>query len=86
MPSQTERKAQLVEFIHNNNLASLWVDAFRVGIREDQIVSINFYAAQPEGQIEQARIVSAEEPLKNLINTLCKSIDYYPNKDSSKKS
>ena len=73
-------------FITNNNLPSLWVDAFRVGTRDDGIVSVNFYAAQPEGQLEQARIVSASEPLKNLINTLCKAMDYYPTKDSSKKS
>ncbi len=86
MSSQTTNKKQPVKLIHNNNLPSLWIDAFRVGIREDKIVSINFYAAQPEGQLEQARIVSGPEPLKNLINTLCKSIDYYPTSDSSKKS
>lgn len=81
MPSQPIKHVQEIKFINNNNLPTLWVDSFRVGVRKDKIVSINFYAAQPEGQFEQVRVISGEEPLKNLIKTLCKSMDYYPTKD-----
>lgn len=86
MPNQAMKNMQHINLINNNNLPALWVDSFRVGVREDKIVSINFYAAQPDGQFEQTRVVSGQEPLKNLINTLCKSMDYYPIKDSSEKA
>ncbi len=85
MPDKDIKSDHRINFIHNNNLPTLWVDAFRVGVRKDRVVSINFYAAQPEGQFEQVRVVSGEEALKNLIKTLCKSMDYYPTKDSSVK-
>ena len=81
MPSEPIEHSQHINFINNTNLPTLWVDSFRVGVREDKIVSINFYAAQPEGQFEQVRVVSGTETLKNLIKTLCKSMDYYPIKD-----
>lgn len=87
MPNKkTTKMTSSPNFITNPNLQSLWVDAFRVATRDDGIVAINFYASQPEGHAEQARIVSGLEPLKNLINTLCNSIDYYPADGGSKKA
>ena len=62
----------------NTSLPNLFVDDIRVSIRNDNIVTVNFFSDTPEGKFEQTRVVTKKERLKVFIDAVCKHTGYYP--------
>jgi hypothetical protein len=79
-------KSKHEKIILNNNLPTLHVDSFYLYSREDGKYFIRFVVATPDGEVEQTRIMIAEEDLKELINTLCDISEYYPIKPKKSKN
>lgn len=87
MPETPENKVA-EKITLNYSMNSLWADNFQVGVREDNICLIRFLAALPEQLIEQSRIMTSRQNLMALIDLLCSTLNYYPEKPkkSPKKS
>lgn len=62
----------------NNNLAPTWVDYIETMGREDGIFFLRFATIMPEGLVEQARIITDTEVLKQFVDSVCSGMDYYP--------
>lgn len=73
-------KEAIREILINPRLPTMWVDWLEPSIRADGIALIRLVTNLPEGAIEQAKFTTNENNLKEFINTLCKTLDYYPSK------
>lgn len=69
------------ELLVNPKLPSLWIDLLEPSIRSDGICLIRFATSLPEGDIEQARIMTSEDALKNFVSIVCNAMDFYPKKE-----
>jgi hypothetical protein len=73
-----------VKFIANERLPSIWVDNIKVAKRSDNICALSFYANMPSGHVEQARMFASCDHLKEFLNIMCSSLDYFPEPDQKK--
>ncbi len=73
-----EKKEQVSEIIIKTDTTLIWVDALDPAKRSDGLVLIRLVANLPEGLIEQAKIITTQDHLKNSINNICRILDYYP--------
>lgn len=70
-----------VQMINKDSLNLYFVDTFKVAVRSDDIVLMNFYSQLPEGIAqEQARLVTTSKGAAKFIELLCKLTGYYPDK------
>ncbi|HDR15404.1 MAG TPA: hypothetical protein ENN79_08005 [Desulfobacteraceae bacterium] len=81
MPKATEQKIKTAELYADMSLKSLWVDNLHVAIREDDVCFLRWSTSLPEGFFEQARLMSGKKQLKEMIDILCFTTDYYPEKE-----
>lgn len=71
---------EIKELLVNPKLPSLWVDMLEPSLRNDGICLIRFATSLPEGDIEQARVITNEETLKDFVSVVCQAMDFYPQK------
>jgi len=79
-----EVKGKAVE-LHGRDIPTVFVDNLIVGTRADEIHFIRMTTHQPEGQVEQARIMVTDATLKRMISVLCAHLQYYPKKSAASK-
>ena len=65
------------EFHTNTNLPNIWIDTFHLAVRDDNVCVLRFYANLPEGQFEQARVVTTMDHLKKISDLIQTSIDIH---------
>jgi len=69
----------------NTSLPNLYVDDVRISIRNDDLVTINFFSDTPEGKFEQTRVITQKNRLKVFVDAMCKHTGYYPTDHVEKK-
>ena len=85
MAKEDNNKTEVKELIINPKLPPIWIDIMDPSIRTDGICLIRLATTLPEGAVEQARIITNEDTLKEFIETVCSAVDYYPKKAKKKK-
>ncbi|MBW1650887.1 MAG: hypothetical protein JRJ44_09505 [Deltaproteobacteria bacterium] len=75
---------QPIELHLNANIKPVWIDDFDIGIREDDICFLRLVTNLPEGVFEQYKIMTNKRNLKEIINSLCSALKYYPVSDDTK--
>lgn len=69
----------------NSSLPNLYVEDVRISIRNDDLVTINFFSDTPEGKFEQTRVITHKNRLKVFVDAMCKHTGYYPTDHVEKK-
>ncbi len=64
--------------ITNPELSTNYVDYASISGRNDDLVLLRFFVQLPEGMSEQSRVLAKRDFFCKFIDTLCKSINYYP--------
>ncbi len=80
----TEQKPPRVEFL-NDSLPTLFVDNIHLYTRNDGMSLLRFMSDLPEGRKEQARLMVTRDKLHALIDDMCRTLEYYPKKNSDTK-
>jgi hypothetical protein len=58
-----------------------WIDSMRVTVREPaHLATLRFFSGLEEGHFEACRIQLPVDGLKNIVELLCRTLDYYPSK------
>lgn len=83
MPVKNKKSAPIIH--QNENLPILYVDGAFVNHRDDGISYISLVAGLPEYNAEQLRFIVNDKRLKSIIDVLCNSLNYYPEKPKSSK-
>ncbi|MCF8044474.1 MAG: hypothetical protein K9J83_01340 [Desulfarculaceae bacterium] len=74
----TSENAEALNIQINNDLPPTWVDYIVPMAREDGIFFLRFATIMPEGLVEQARIITDNEVMKQFVDSICSAMDYYP--------
>jgi len=83
----TNKKAKLKETYYNNNLPTLYVDDVDISRRKDGMNYLSFTTNTPNLIVEQVRLMMDNEDLRYIIDDLCITTNYFPQKPKrSKKS
>ena len=64
----------------NNRLSLIWIDMLALSQRSDGNSMLRFFSQTPEGNMEQARLITSISHVKQIIDLLAKSTGYYPTK------
>lgn len=68
----------------NANINTVWVDRMQVFLRSDALGMVSFATLiPPERLVEVGRFQMSVAHLKDMVNVLCRSLDYYPKKEAS---
>ncbi len=78
------KKDKAVQITARTDVPTIWVDNLNIGIRGDDICLLRFTTALPEGLVEQVKIMTSRERLRNFIDLLCSTIGYYPIEEGNK--
>jgi hypothetical protein len=70
--------------ITKNELPTLYVDGVTIGHRDDGMNYVSLTTNVPHYIIEQVRFIIDDEHLRGMIDVLCRSIDYSPEKTGKK--
>lgn len=70
----------------NNALPILHVDAINSRRRKDGLIYVSLATATPYLIVEQVRLMIDEASLHNIIDDLCRTTDYFPEKPRTKAS
>lgn len=81
MPAE---ETPVTPFNMNEHLPSLWIDSISVAQRSDDICVISFFANMPSGMFEQTRVLTGTAHLKNFIDAMCKTMNYFPEQEKKK--
>lgn len=81
MPT-SKKTPPLKEIYINNNLPILYVDDVDTRHREDGINYLSFTTNLPDLVVEQVRLMVDDEHLHYIINDLCQSTNYFPERPS----
>ena len=73
-----------VELNFNPNISPVWIDNIDIGIREDDMCLLRLITQLPEGAFEQYKIMTNKPNLKDIINSLCSALKYYPDPKNTK--
>ena len=73
VPRSRERRA-------NDNLLTIYIDSAAVNRRKDGMYFISFTANLPDHVSEQVRTMIDDVHFRRIIDTFCRSTDYYPDK------
>ena len=71
---------QPVEFHLDANLKNIWIDNLRLAVRDDDVCCVSLSTTLPEGIFEQIRFMTNKRQLKEFIEILCSTTNYYPNR------
>lgn len=74
----TRKKDPPRETYINNNLPILYVDSLDVSHRTDGMNYLSFKTNNPDGSVEQARLMIEDKSLHQIIEDLCQVTDYVP--------
>jgi len=83
----TRRKATRQEIYFNNDLPILYVDTVAISHRADGFNYLSFATDIPNTPyriVEQVRLVIDDESLHIIIDELCRSTNYFPEKPRKK--
>ncbi|MDD3146044.1 MAG: hypothetical protein PHD82_01970 [Candidatus Riflebacteria bacterium] len=64
----------------NPALNPVWVDGINIFIRTDDVCYLQLLATLPDGVYEQFKCMTNKNELKNIIDVLCASAEYFPSK------
>lgn len=81
----TRKKATPKETYINNDLPILYVDDVDTRHREDGINYLSFTTNLPDRFVEQVRLIIDDEHLQGIIDDLCLSTNYFPERPSKRK-
>jgi len=81
----TRNKATPKKTYINNDLPILYVDSVNTAHREDGISYLSFTTNTPDLVVEQVRLMIGDDHLHPIIDVLCRSTDYFPEKPSKRK-
>ena len=76
----TREKATPKKTYINNDLPILYVDEVNARHRVDGINYLSFTTNLPDLFVEQVRLMIDDKQLHKIIDNLCRSTDYYPNR------
>lgn len=83
MPAK--KKAEPEEIYINNDLPILYVDSIDTRHRKDGFCYLSLATGTPYRIVEQVRLMIDDESLQVIIDDLCQTINYYPEKPSKKR-
>lgn len=83
--STKNRRSRELSVTLNNNLPVLHTDGLEIYSRDDKVFFIRFLVNTPAGVIEQCRFMVDQETLNEIIDNLCDSSKYYPDKVTKSK-
>lgn len=75
-----------LKFARNKGTIPIWVDSMRIMLRaDDPIATLVFYSTIPEEMIneEVVRLQTSHKHVQHIVDVLCRSLDYYPEKPQS---
>lgn len=81
---QTKRAPSPKEIKNVQSLPPIFVDGAIVSSRSDSMYYIRFVTHLPDAVQVQTAIMTSELPLKRIIDVLCESTNYYPDKRKGK--
>jgi len=81
----TRKKAPPKETYINNDLPILYVDDVDTRHRADGMNYLSFKTNTPDLFVEQVRLIIDDEHLHEIIDDLCQSTDYFPERTSKTK-
>ena len=81
----TRKKDTPREFYINNDLPILYVDNVDTRHRADDMNYLSFTTNLPDQIVEQVRLMIDDEHLHEIIDDLCQSTDYFPERTSKTK-
>ena len=88
MPTEKTVSLQSEEVHLNHDLPVLYVDTCAISRREDGINYLSFATNTPNipvSVVEQVRLVIDDQSLREIIDNLCGSSDYFPKKPIKKR-
>jgi len=80
--------AQSQEVHLNHDLPTLYVDNCAVSHRGDGMNYLSFATNTPNTPVrvvEQARLIVDDDSLKEILDVMCRSVDYFPEKPTKKR-
>ena len=83
MPAR--KKTTPKETYINNDLPILYVDAVDTRHREDGVNYLSFATNTPDLIVEQVRLIIDDDSLHRIIDDLCQTTNYFPEKPSKKR-
>ena len=81
----TKNKAKPTEVYYNNTLPVVFVDAIMIGRRKDGLTYLSFATQLPDSIVEQVRLIVNDNSLYMIIDDLCRTAEYFPEKPSRKR-
>ncbi len=78
-----KNQPKVIELHTDNSIRNIWVDNLHLAIREDGICVVRLSASLPEGVFEQLRFITNRSQLEEFTETLCATMNYYPQKDKA---
>ncbi len=88
MPTKKTVSLQSDTVHRNDDLPVLYVDTCATSRRDDGINYLSFATNTPNipvSVVEQVRLVIDDQSLREIIDGLCESIDYFPKKPIKKR-
>lgn len=82
---QTRNNSTPKEIYINNDLPILYVDDVHTRHRTDGMNYLSFTTSLPDLIVEQVRLLIDDERLHEMIDTLCLTTNYYPERKSKTK-
>lgn len=83
MPEHNSKTEKELRIRQNNSLPSIWIDHLLLATREDGICAMSFSTNLPTGHVEQTRMMTSTQRLKEMIEQMCTTLDYYPVKEKT---
>ena len=78
------KKQKVVQLHLDPSIKSLWVDNLHMAVRDDDVGVIRLSTNLPEGLFEQIRFMTGKKQLKEFVDIICATIDYFPSEDKIK--
>ncbi len=67
--------------VTNPGLPTVWVDSMNIYVRQDPpLATLRFSTVMPEAVYEACRVQTSVAHLRAIVDVICRSIDYYPEK------
>jgi len=73
---------QTVQLVLDPNLKTVWIDNIYMAKRLDGVSIVRLSTHLPEGMFEQLRFMASEQSLKNFVDIICTTLNYYPDEKS----
>jgi len=82
MPAKNKAKPQ--EIYLNDTLPIIYVDSIHTRHRDDGFNYLSLATRTPYRFVEQVRLMIEDKSLRIIIDDICQTINYYPEKPSKK--